>query len=167
MSIQSQINRIKAARDTIRSRLSAIGLVSSEAKIDECAAVMDRINLEMRRCTVKFTGTAKLYNIAYTEVVNGIPVARKVYVAGATSYTLENVAAQSILVVGINGSGTITTTGGASDGNWVSHYGVATLDGCGPCGANLHTKNEYLKTASVEQRLDLMHLLLRKLYPEK
>lgn len=61
----------------------------------------------------------------------------------------------------------LITTGGASDGNWVSHYGVATLDGCGPCGANLHTNNEYLKIASVEQRLDLMHLLLRKLYPEE
>jgi len=59
----------------------------------------------------------------------------------------------------------LLTTGGASDGNWVSCYGVATLDGCGPCGANLHTRNEYLKTQSVEPRLDIMRALLNKLYP--
>ena len=59
----------------------------------------------------------------------------------------------------------LITTGGASDGNWVSHYGVATLDGCGPCGASLHTRNEYLKTWTVEPRLDIMRRLLNKLYP--
>ena len=59
----------------------------------------------------------------------------------------------------------LLTTGGRSDGNWVSHYGVATLDGCGPCGANLHTDNEYLKTWTVEPRLDMMRTLLNKLYP--
>lgn len=56
------------------------------------------------------------------------------------------------------------TTGGGSDGNFIAHYGVATLDGCGPCGAALHTKEEYLLTASVEQRLDLMLQLLRQLF---
>ena len=59
----------------------------------------------------------------------------------------------------------LLTTGGGSDGNWVSHLGVATLDGCGPCGANLHTKNEYLKTTSVGPRLEIMERLLKKLYP--
>lgn len=59
----------------------------------------------------------------------------------------------------------LLTTGGASDGNWISPYGVATLDGCGPCGASLHTRNEYLKTQSVEPRLDIMRRLLNKLYP--
>ena len=59
----------------------------------------------------------------------------------------------------------LLTTGGASDGNWVSHFGVATLDGCGPCGASLHTRNEYLKTGSVGPRLEIMELLLKKLYP--
>lgn len=59
----------------------------------------------------------------------------------------------------------LLTTGGGSDGNWVAHYGVATLDGCGPCGASLHTRNEYLKTQSVEPRLDIMELLLKKLFP--
>ena len=58
----------------------------------------------------------------------------------------------------------LLTTGGASDGNWVSCYGVATLDGCGPCGAALHTRNEYLKTQSVEPRLDIMRNLLNRLY---
>lgn len=110
-----QIQRITTARNTIRSRLAALGLVSSTADIDECAAAIGRVTLEMCSCTVVFNGTCKLYNIAYTEAVNGVPVARKVYAAGSTSYTLENVATQSLLVVGINGSGSITTAGGATD----------------------------------------------------
>lgn len=56
-------------------------------------------------------------------------------------------------------------TGGGSDGNWVSHYGVATLDGCGPCGGKLHTREEYLKIDSVEPRLDTMRCLLMELFP--
>lgn len=60
----------------------------------------------------------------------------------------------------------LLTTGGASDGNWVAPYGVATLDGCGPCGASLHTRNEYLKTQSVLPRLELMERLLNRLFPE-
>ena len=56
-------------------------------------------------------------------------------------------------------------TGGVSDGNFVSPFGVATLDGCGPCGGKLHTRQEYLKTQSVEQRLELMTALLLRLFP--
>ena len=56
------------------------------------------------------------------------------------------------------------STGGMSDGNWIAHHGVATLDGCGPCGAGLHTKDEYLKTATVEQRLETMRELLKQLF---
>ena len=56
-------------------------------------------------------------------------------------------------------------TGGVSDGNFVSCFGVATLDGCGPCGGKLHTRQEYLKTASVAQRLALMTTLLKRLFP--
>ena len=56
-------------------------------------------------------------------------------------------------------------TGGGSDGNFVSPFGVATLDGCGPCGGNLHTREEYLKTASVAQRLELIRELLLRLFP--
>ena len=57
------------------------------------------------------------------------------------------------------------TTGGVSDGNFVSCFGVATLDGCGPCGSKLHTREEYLKTQSVKQRLDIMTALLLRLFP--
>ena len=56
-------------------------------------------------------------------------------------------------------------TGGGSDGNFIAPYGVATLDGCGPCGGNLHTRDEYLKTQSVEPRLDIMAALLQQLFP--
>ena len=55
-------------------------------------------------------------------------------------------------------------TGGGSDGNFVSPFGVATLDGCGPCGGKLHTREEYLKTQSVKERLDLMTALLTRLF---
>ena len=57
------------------------------------------------------------------------------------------------------------SVGGGSDGNFVAPFGVATLDGCGPCGGNLHTENEYIKAASVEQRLILMTRLLEILFP--
>ena len=57
------------------------------------------------------------------------------------------------------------TTGGVSDGNFVSPFGVATLDGCGPCGGKLHTREECLKTASVAQRLEIMTALLGRLFP--
>jgi glutamate carboxypeptidase len=56
-------------------------------------------------------------------------------------------------------------TGGGSDGNFVSPFGVPVLDGCGPCGGKLHTREEYLKTASVKQRLDIMTALLLRLFP--
>lgn len=55
------------------------------------------------------------------------------------------------------------TTGGGSDGNFIAHYGIATLDGCGPCGAKLHTKDEYLKTETVEQRYRLIKALIREI----
>lgn len=58
----------------------------------------------------------------------------------------------------------LLVTGGGSDGNWISRFGVATLDGCGPCGGKLHTRDEYLKTESVEPRLDAMYALLRELF---
>ena len=56
------------------------------------------------------------------------------------------------------------STGGCSDGNWVAHYGVATLDGCGPCGGKLHTRDEYLLVDTVETRLRTMRQLLGSLY---
>ena len=56
-------------------------------------------------------------------------------------------------------------TGGGSDGNFVSPFGVPVLDGCGPCGGKLHTREEYLKTQSVERRLELMKALLLRLFP--
>ncbi len=56
------------------------------------------------------------------------------------------------------------TTGGMSDGNWVAHHNVGTLDGCGPCGANLHTKEEYIKTWTVGPRFDIIRQLLINLF---
>lgn len=58
----------------------------------------------------------------------------------------------------------LLVTGGGSDGNWISQFGVATLDGCGPCGGSLHTRSEYLKTWTIEPRLDAMRQLLLELF---
>jgi len=59
----------------------------------------------------------------------------------------------------------IITTGGGSDGNFTAALGVPTLDGCGPCGGSLHTRDEFLKTGSVLPRLEIMERLLMKLFP--
>lgn len=54
-------------------------------------------------------------------------------------------------------------TGGGSDGNFIACKGVQLLDGCGPCGAKLHTTEEYLKVDSVEERFRLMYRLLSRI----
>ena len=54
-------------------------------------------------------------------------------------------------------------TGGGSDGNFIACFGVALLDGCGPCGGKLHTVEEYLKVDTVEERFRLMLRLLHRL----
>lgn len=59
---------------------------------------------------------------------------------------------------------TYLTTGGGSDGNWVAHRGVATLDGCGPAGGCLHTEDEYLIKETVGTRIEILRRLLTKLY---
>ncbi|MGI6608631.1 MAG: M20/M25/M40 family metallo-hydrolase [Erysipelotrichaceae bacterium] len=56
------------------------------------------------------------------------------------------------------------TTGGGSDGNFVSSYNVATIDGCGPSGGNMHTVNEYIVIDSIEKRLNVMYHLILKLF---
>lgn len=56
------------------------------------------------------------------------------------------------------------STGGMSDGNWIACHGVGTLDGCGPCGAKMHTNDEYIKTWTVKNRFDTLRELLTDLY---
>lgn len=55
-------------------------------------------------------------------------------------------------------------TGGGSDGNFIAVFDCPTVDGCGPCGTFLHTDDEYLILESVEKRLDIMRLTLKKLF---
>ena len=55
-------------------------------------------------------------------------------------------------------------TGGGSDGNYIAPLGPATLDGCGPCGGKLHTREEYLKVDTVALRYETMFRLLKKLF---
>ncbi len=55
------------------------------------------------------------------------------------------------------------TTGGGSDGNFVSIHNVATLDGCGPTGGDMHTVSEFIVIDSIKKRLDVMYHLILKL----
>lgn len=54
-------------------------------------------------------------------------------------------------------------TGGTSDANHIAGLGVPTICGCGPCGGNLHSEEEFLRLSSVEERLNLMYRLLSDL----
>ena len=59
------------------------------------------------------------------------------------------------------------STGGGSDGNFISPCGCPTLDGCGPVGSCMHTEDEYLEIPTVEQRLDIMRGMLLRMFPVK
>ena len=49
-----------------------------------------------------------------------------------------------------------TTTGGASDGSFVTDYGIPTLDGLGPIGGRDHSPYEYLLLDSIAPRAALL-----------
>jgi glutamate carboxypeptidase len=49
-----------------------------------------------------------------------------------------------------------TTTGGASDGSFVTDFGVPTLDGLGPIGGRDHSPYEYLLLNSIAPRTALL-----------
>ena len=51
---------------------------------------------------------------------------------------------------------TFIKTGGVSDANHISAAGIAVIDGCGPCGTNLHNDKEYLLLDSVSERMRLL-----------
>lgn len=54
-------------------------------------------------------------------------------------------------------------TGGTSDANHIAGLGVPTICGCGPCGGNLHSDEEFMRLSSIEERLELMYRLLESL----
>jgi glutamate carboxypeptidase len=54
-------------------------------------------------------------------------------------------------------------TGGACDGNRLAAAGLAVLDSLGVQGGALHSPDEYVEVASIEQRIALSVELLRKL----
>ena len=56
-----------------------------------------------------------------------------------------------------------TTTGGASDGSFVTDYGVPTLDGLGPIGGRDHSPYEYLLLDSIAPRAALLAGLIAHL----
>ena len=55
------------------------------------------------------------------------------------------------------------STGGGSDGNYLSPLGVPVLDGLGPVGGNLHTDEEYLELDSIAPRGALLGGLIEAL----
>jgi glutamate carboxypeptidase len=56
-----------------------------------------------------------------------------------------------------------TTTGGASDGSFVTDYGVPTLDGLGPIGGRDHSPYEYLLLDSIAPRAALLAGLIAQI----
>lgn len=56
-----------------------------------------------------------------------------------------------------------TTTGGASDGSFVTEYGVPTLDGLGPIGGRDHSPYEYLLLDSIAPRGALLAGLIARI----
>lgn len=54
-------------------------------------------------------------------------------------------------------------TGGASDANNISCIGIPTICGCGPCGGNYHSKEEFLILDSIEPRLKILYDVLKKI----
>ena len=53
--------------------------------------------------------------------------------------------------------------GGVSDANHLAGWGVPVICGCGPCGGNLHSEEEFLELFSLENRLELMFQVLADL----
>ncbi|MGI9279377.1 MAG: M20 family metallopeptidase [Endozoicomonas sp.] len=51
---------------------------------------------------------------------------------------------------------TWTAAGGGSDANYTGALGVPTVDGLGPIGAGMHSRNEFLQLDSIEPRLQLL-----------
>ena len=49
-----------------------------------------------------------------------------------------------------------THTGGGSDASFPSHLGVATVDGLGPVGGEMHSDKEYLEVDSILERTELL-----------
>jgi len=49
-----------------------------------------------------------------------------------------------------------THTGGGSDASFPSHLGVATVDGLGPVGGEMHSEKEYLEIDSITERTILL-----------
>ena len=53
-----------------------------------------------------------------------------------------------------------TSTGGGSDGNYLSAMGIPVLDGLGPIGGNLHTELEFSKLESIPRRGAILGALI-------
>ena len=53
--------------------------------------------------------------------------------------------------------------GGLSDGNITASAGCPTIDGLGPTGGNMHTKNEYMDASSVVPKCNLVRDVIKKL----
>ncbi len=74
--------------------------------------------------------------------------------ASATLFPLAQEAAPGIKGVAV---------GGASDGNFTAALGVPTLDGLGAVGGGAHADHEFVVTATMPGRVDLIEGILRRL----
>ena len=53
--------------------------------------------------------------------------------------------------------------GGASDGNHMAEAGIPVVDGCGPAGGGFHSEREFLRLETVEERINMIVNLLKRL----
>lgn len=53
-----------------------------------------------------------------------------------------------------------SATGGGSDGCFISQYGVPTIDALGPVGGGYHTRDEFIREETLEERAGLSALVL-------
>lgn len=103
MSIASEITRLTNLRNTIRSKLVSLGLVSSSADLDTCA---DAISGITNRGNVSHT-------ISSRDAVYTIPDG---YHAGAGSVTISNTERQKIIASNIRSGVTILGIAGSYEG---------------------------------------------------
>ena len=51
----------------------------------------------------------------------------------------------------------------ASDGNHMAEAGIPVVDGCGPAGGGFHSEREFLRLETVEERINMIVNLLKRL----
>lgn len=128
MSVNGQIDRIKAAKAAIISAIVGKGVsVPSGTSIDGLGGYVDKIEAASAdTCTLKIKSAAKTMEIYCTTLVNG-DIQHGRFVPTTNSYTINNVLCGSVFCVLVKGTEFATGDGIYGYGILVTaegHYGV-------------------------------------------